>query len=210
MAPAVREFHSNLRFRVGSMVYVRVKWVDFSAITINQVYNLVDNDSEAYSALKLVPNIWHKFIYATLKPSLHLSTVTRDKAILLYAIVQGIQFDVSHVIEQGIIESTQGRCTEALIHPPLITKLCRTTEVPMHDSKEKAIHRHLIPLPKSKEGVIDDMSEDEEEAVLTIAGDSTEDDDSTDKDIGDMLVAVQRELSRLSVRQDELARRQQL
>ena len=80
----------------------------------------------------------------------------------------------------------------------------------MHDSKEKAIHRHLIPLPKSKEGVTDDMSEDEEEAVLTIAGDSTEDDDSTDKDIGDMLVAVQRELSRLSVRQDELARRQQL
>ena len=145
-----------------------------------------------------------------MKPSLHLSIVTQDKTILLYAIMQGIQFDVGRVIEQGIIESTQGNCTGALIHPSLITKLCRTIEVPMHDSEEKNIHRHLIPLPKSKEGVTEDMSKGEEKAVPTVAGDSTEDDDVIEKDIGDMLVAVQRELSRLSIHQDELARRQQL
>ena len=46
-----KEFHSNLLFRVGSTVYVRGKWVDFSAAVINQVYNLVDDDSDAYKAL---------------------------------------------------------------------------------------------------------------------------------------------------------------
>ena len=51
IALVVCEFHSNLRFRVDSTVYVRGKWVDFSAAAINQVYDLVDDDSEAYRAL---------------------------------------------------------------------------------------------------------------------------------------------------------------
>ena len=62
-----------------------------------------------------------QFICTTLKPSLHLSTVTRDKMILLFVIVQGIKFDEWHVIECGIIESTRGQCIGALIHPSLIT-----------------------------------------------------------------------------------------
>ena len=147
----VREFHSNLRFRVGPIVYVQGKWVDFSVVAIN----LVNDDSDAYKALfqdtdyqmimrfltrgrglwkrhpstskvttfqmkalNSVSKVWYNFICTTLKPSLHLSTVTRDKTIMLYAIVQGIKFDVGNVIERGIIESTQGRCTRALIHPP--------------------------------------------------------------------------------------------
>ena len=51
IAPIVREFHFNLWFRVGTTVYVQGKWMDFSAAVINRVYNLVDNDSEAYKAL---------------------------------------------------------------------------------------------------------------------------------------------------------------
>ena len=66
------------------------------------------------SALKSVPKAWYNFIYATLKPSLHFSTVTRDKTILLFMIVQGIKFDVGHVIERGIIESTMGDVPEPL------------------------------------------------------------------------------------------------
>ena len=125
------------------IVYVRGKWVDFSVATINRVYNLVDDDSDAYkalfhnidyhmmirvltrgrgvwkrhpsmsevttflmSALKPILKAWYNFICATLKPSLRLSIVTRDKTILLYAIVQDIKFDMEHVIERGIIEST--------------------------------------------------------------------------------------------------------
>ena len=51
IAPVVREFHSNLRFRVDSIVYVQGKWVDFNIAAINRFYNLVDDDSEAYKAL---------------------------------------------------------------------------------------------------------------------------------------------------------------
>ena len=152
IAPVVIDFHSNLRYQMDSIVYVRGKWVDFRATSINRVFNLVEDDSEAYralfqhmmihiltngrgvwkihpstfkvitflmSALKPVLKAWCNFICATLKPS-HLSTVTRDKTILLFTIVQGIKFDVGHVIKRGIIESTQGRCTRALIHPSLI------------------------------------------------------------------------------------------
>ena len=72
--------------------------------------------------------------YVSLKPRLHLSTVTRDKTVLLYAIVQGMKFDVVNVIEKGIIESTQRQCNGALIHPSLITQLCRLAKVPLHES----------------------------------------------------------------------------
>ena len=71
----------------------------------------------------------------------------------------------------------------------------------MHDSEEKATHRLLVPLPKSKEGVPDDMDEDEEEAAAATVGDSTEDDDDadTDKDTGNLPVTLQRDLSKLLV-----------
>ena len=29
IAPVVKEFHSNLRYRIGTIVYVRGKWVNF-------------------------------------------------------------------------------------------------------------------------------------------------------------------------------------
>ena len=129
IALVVREFHSNLRLRVGSIVYVQSKWVDLSMTKINQIYNLVDD--KAYRALfqntdyqqlmrsftwgqgvwtchpstlemttfkmktlKPIVKVWYNFLCAKLKPNLHLTMVTKDKTILLYAIVQGIKFDV--------------------------------------------------------------------------------------------------------------------
>ena len=106
--------------------------------------------------------------------------------------MQGIQFDADHVIEREIIESTHGHSIEALIHPFLITQLCRNTEVPMHDSEEKVIHRLPMPLSRSKEGVPDDMDEDEEEATVGEVGDSTkdEDDDDTNNETSDLPIAL--------------------
>ena len=51
MASIVREFHSNLRFRVSTTVFVRGRWVEFEARTINQIYQLWDYDNEEYQAL---------------------------------------------------------------------------------------------------------------------------------------------------------------
>ena len=51
VAPVVLEFHSNLPFKVGTIVFVRGRWVEFGAQVINQIYCLMDDDSAEYRAL---------------------------------------------------------------------------------------------------------------------------------------------------------------
>ena len=81
-------------------------------------------------SLMLVAKVLYNFLCVKINPSLHLSTVTKDRVILLYAMTTGLQFDIGSVIEQELIESTQGRCTGALIHPSVITQLCRLAGIP--------------------------------------------------------------------------------
>ena len=51
VAPVVREFHSNLPFKVGTTVFDRGKWVEFGAQAINRIYCLLDDDSAEYRVL---------------------------------------------------------------------------------------------------------------------------------------------------------------
>ena len=51
MAPIVREFYSNLRFRVGTTVFVQGRWVDFGAQAINRFYQLREDDSAEHQAI---------------------------------------------------------------------------------------------------------------------------------------------------------------
>ena len=95
-------------------------------------------------SLTPVAKVWYNFLCVKIKPTLHLSTVTKDKMILLYAMTQGFQFDIGSVIERRLIESIEGRCTGALIHPSPITQLCRLAEVPMLDFEEQVQQRLLI------------------------------------------------------------------
>ena len=99
-------------------------------------------------SLTPMAKVWYNFLCVKIKPTLHLSIVTKDKTILLYAMTKGFQFDIGSVIERGLIESTQGRCTRALILPSLITQLCRLVEVLMLDSEEQEQQCLPIPLPK--------------------------------------------------------------
>ena len=55
-------------------------------------------------ALTPLAKVWYNFLCVKIKPSLHLSTVTKDKTILLYAMTKGFQFDIRTVIEWGLIE----------------------------------------------------------------------------------------------------------
>ena len=89
------------------------------------------------TALTPVAKVWYNFLCVKIKPSLHLNTMTKDKMILLYAMTKEFQFDIGTIIERGLMESTHGRCTGALIHPSLITELCRSAGVPMLDSEEQ-------------------------------------------------------------------------
>ena len=112
------------------------------------------------TALTPEEKVWYNFLSVKIKASLHLSTVTKDKTILLYVETKGFQFDIGTVIEQGLIESTQGCCTDILIHPSLITKLCRSVRVQMLDSEEQVQRRLPIPLPRVKFGSPDETNDD--------------------------------------------------
>ena len=127
VTPIVREFYSNLPFRVGTTVFVRGRWVDFRAWAINRFYHLREDESEEYQALfvatdfeglmqeltqgqgvwrrhpsmgefttfpmtALTPmaKVWYNFLFVKIKPSLHLSTVTKDKMILMYSMTKGL------------------------------------------------------------------------------------------------------------------------
>ena len=58
-----------------------------------------------FSMIALTPmvKIWYNFLCVKIKTSLHLSTVTKDKTILLYSMTKGFQFDIGTVIERGLI-----------------------------------------------------------------------------------------------------------
>ena len=89
------------------------------------------------TVLTPVVKVWYNFLYVKTKPSLNVSIVTKDKTILLYAMTKGLQFDIGMVIERGLIETTHGRCTGALIQPSLVIVLCRSAGVQMLDSEEQ-------------------------------------------------------------------------
>ena len=112
------------------------------------------------TALTPMAKVWYNFLCVKIIPSLHLSTMTKDKMILLYAMTKGFQFDIGTVIERGLIESTHGCCTGAFIHPSLIIELCRSAGVPMLDFEEQVQQRLLIPLPKVKFGSLDKTDDD--------------------------------------------------
>ena len=117
--------------------------------------------------LTLVAKVWYNFLCVKIKPTLHLSTVRKDKTILLYTMTKGLQFDIGFVVERGLIESTQGRCTGALIHHSFIAQLCRLVEVPMLDSEEQVQQCLPIPLPKAKFGSPNNSDEEYDDDALT-------------------------------------------
>ena len=107
------------------------------------------------------PNLTHTsktcfyIVYAKLRPSKHVSTVLRDKAILTFSIVNGFKFNVRHVIKSSIFEFENGK---ALPHPFLITKSFLMVGVEMSESKEKCPPLATLPLPNEKQSFLPSKS----------------------------------------------------
>ena len=79
---------------------------------------------------------------------------------------KGFQFDIETVIERGLIESTHGRYTGALVHNSLIIELCQSAEVQMVASKEQVQQRLPIPLPRVKFGSPDESNDETNDDAL--------------------------------------------
>ena len=57
-------------------------------------------------------------------PSKHLSTVRREEAILLYALLKGYKINVGKIIEKSIFSYSESKCRGMILHPVIITRLC--------------------------------------------------------------------------------------
>ena len=73
--------------------------------------------------LDFIPKVWHHFITSRLIPMKNVCEVTAKRALLNYAIIQDIPFDVRHVIEDAILHNRDAKMN--LGHPFLIYGLCK-------------------------------------------------------------------------------------
>ena len=67
--------------------------------------------------------VWFYFISYVLMPSKHLSTVRREEAILLYALLKGYKINVGKIIEKSILGYSESKCRGMIPHPATITRL---------------------------------------------------------------------------------------
>ena len=80
--------------------------------------------SSAKGDLTEEAKVWFYFIKSVLLPSKHLSTVRREEAILLYALLKGYKINVGKIIEKSILGYSEGNCRGMIPHLGMITRLC--------------------------------------------------------------------------------------
>ena len=68
--------------------------------------------------------VWFYFISSVLFPSKHLSTVRRDEAILLYALLKGYKINVGKIIENSILSYSGSNYMGLIPHLATITRIC--------------------------------------------------------------------------------------
>ena len=83
--------------------------------------------------LAYIPKVWHHFITSRLIPTTNVCEVTVKRALLNFAILQDIPFDVGQVIEDEILYNRDVKTN--LRHPFLIFGLCRKVGVPLEDNE---------------------------------------------------------------------------
>ena len=79
--------------------------------------------------LAAFPRAWFYFISAKLMPASHLSSVHRNRAALIHAIINGYPIDVGKVINEAISYCIKDESL-AFVCPSLITSLCKEAGVP--------------------------------------------------------------------------------
>ena len=101
--------------------------------------------------LAYIPKVWHHFITSRLIPTTNVCEVKAKRALLNFAIIQDIPFDVDQVIEDAILYNRDAKMN--LGHPFLIYGLCMNVGVSL-EHNEAWIHPiKAIVMKKDKSGV---------------------------------------------------------
>ncbi|PIN23755.1 hypothetical protein CDL12_03520 [Handroanthus impetiginosus] len=90
------------------------------------------------TTLTFAADNWLRFISARLLSSSHTSEVTRERAVMIYAILTDVPFDIGRFLHRSILKSAMGGLTMGLYHPSLITELCARDELLPPDSMIRA------------------------------------------------------------------------
>ena len=101
--------------------------------------------------LAYTPKVWHHFITSRLIPTTNVCEVTAKGALLNYAIIQDIPFDVGQVIEDAILYNKDAKMN--LGHPFLIYDMCKKAGVPLEDNEAWIHPIKAIVVKKNKLGV---------------------------------------------------------
>ena len=101
--------------------------------------------------LAYIPKVWHHFITSCLIPTANVCEVTAKRALLNYAIIQDIPFDVGQVIEDAILHNRDAKMN--LGHPFLIYGLCKRAGVPLDDNEAWLHPIKVISVKRDKPGV---------------------------------------------------------
>ena len=101
--------------------------------------------------LAYIPKVWHHFITSRLILTTNVCEVTAKRALLNYAIIQDIPFDVGQVIEDAILHNRDAKMN--LGHPFLIYSLCKRAGVPLEDNEAWIHHIKAIMVKRDKPGV---------------------------------------------------------
>ena len=102
--------------------------------------------------LAFIPKIWHHFITSRLVPMTNVCEVTAKCALLNYAIIQDIPFDVGQVIEDAILHNRDTKMNMG--HPFLIFGLCKRVGVPLDDNETWLHPIKAISVKRDKSSVL--------------------------------------------------------
>ena len=121
------------------------------------------------------------FICSVIVPTRHLSTVTEQEAILVYAFLKGYKINMGMLIEESIIGYHHSNKRGLISHPATITRLCFRAGVKGNWEEEERCPR-VPPLtltgvtkdPKGKKWKEVMVSEDEKEQEIDTEADRRE------------------------------------
>ena len=83
--------------------------------------------------LTYIPKVWHHFITSRLIPITNVYEVTAKRALLNFAIIPDIPFDLGQVIKDAILYNKDAKMN--LEHPFLIFGLCKKAGVTLEDNE---------------------------------------------------------------------------
>ena len=101
--------------------------------------------------LAYIPKVWHHFITSHLIPTTNVCEVTAKRALLNYAIIQDLPFDVGQVIEDVILYNKDAKMN--LRHPFLIYGLCQKVGVQLESNEAWINPIKAIVVKKNKSSV---------------------------------------------------------